>query len=187
YNLSGYFKEARSWKYSFERLLKTKYIACIIHLKKVVYICGKTIKLNRKWEEDYLNHHVQRSGYKANEGQRTIYNWFQLVEQKEHYGEEEYNKEIEYDSDVYNNIDDNDLIQIDEIDKDLDQELQAISMDELDYIQFNKNCHHIEIVAREPFPYLFAQKFSRKKLNFKQKSQLNCALFAESVWQIDRS
>ncbi|CAG8856505.1 18204_t:CDS:2, partial [Gigaspora margarita] len=85
-------------------------------------ICGKTIKLNRKWEEDYLNHHVQHSG----------------LEQKEHYREEEYNKEIEYDSDVYDNMDDDDLIQIDEINKDLDQEFQAISMDKLDYIQSNK-------------------------------------------------
>ncbi|RIB00689.1 hypothetical protein C2G38_2194279 [Gigaspora rosea] len=155
------------WKYSFKRLSKYKYIACIIHPKKVVCICGKTIKLNRKWEEDYLNRYVQCSGYKANEGQRTIYNWFQPVEQKEHYREEDYNEEIEYDSDVYDNMDDDDLIQIDEIDKDSDQKFQAISMDELDYIQSNKK--------------------RRKKLNFKQKRQLNCALFAESVWKIDRS
>ncbi|CAG8788055.1 40577_t:CDS:2 [Gigaspora margarita] len=71
------------------------------------------------FDEDYLNRHIQRSGCKANEGQRTIYNWFQLVEQKKHYGEEEYNEEIEYDSDVYDNMDDDNLIQIDEIDKDL--------------------------------------------------------------------
>ncbi|CAG8837509.1 30108_t:CDS:1, partial [Gigaspora margarita] len=57
-----------------------------------------------------------------NKGQRTIYNWFQPVEQKEHYEEEEYNEEIEYDSDVYNNINDDDLIQINEIDKDSNQE-----------------------------------------------------------------
>ncbi|CAG8856866.1 9476_t:CDS:1, partial [Gigaspora margarita] len=49
-------------------------------------------------KEDYLNHHVQHAGYKANKGQKTIYNWFQPVEQKEHYGEDKYNKEIEYDS-----------------------------------------------------------------------------------------
>ncbi|CAG8844299.1 31776_t:CDS:2, partial [Gigaspora margarita] len=59
-------------------------------------------------------------------------------EQKEHYREEEYNEEIEYDSDIYNNMNDNDLILIDEINKDLDQEFQAISMNELDYIQSNK-------------------------------------------------
>ena len=42
-----------SWKHSFERLSKHKYVAYIIHPKKVVCICGKKIKLNRKWEEDY--------------------------------------------------------------------------------------------------------------------------------------
>ncbi|RIB02308.1 hypothetical protein C2G38_2228167 [Gigaspora rosea] len=152
------------WKYSFERLSKHKYIACIIHPKKVVCICGKTIKLNRKWKEDYLNHHVQHSGYKANKGQRTIYNRFQPVEQKEHYRKEEYNKEIKYDSDSV------------EISKYIKRTTA----------QFG-GCHRIEIVARELFSHLFAQKFSRKKLNFKQKRQLNCALFAESVWQIDRS
>src|SRR3954468_6616924 len=45
----------------------------------------------------------------------------------------------------------------------------------------------IEIVARELFPNLFSAKFSRKKLNYSQKRQLNRALFAESVWQIDRT
>ncbi|CAG8583229.1 4262_t:CDS:2 [Gigaspora margarita] len=57
---------------------------------------------------------------------------------KNHYGEEEYNEEIEYDSDVYNTMDDDNLIQINKIDKDLDQEFPAISMNELDYIQSNK-------------------------------------------------
>ncbi|CAG8737139.1 21270_t:CDS:2 [Gigaspora margarita] len=134
------------------------------------------------------------------------------MNQKEHYGEEEYNKEIEYGFNIYNNMDDDNLIQIDKIDKDSDQEFQAISMNKLDYIQSNKKwliciglhsveilkyikqtpvqfggCRHIKIVAHELFLYLFAQKFSRKKLNFKQKRQLNCALFAESVWQIDWS
>jgi hypothetical protein len=45
---------------------------------------------------------------------------------------------------------------------------------------------YIEVVARELFSNLFSQKFSRKKLNSKQKKQLNHALFAESIWQIDR-
>ncbi|CAB4433635.1 unnamed protein product [Rhizophagus irregularis] len=45
----------------------------------------------------------------------------------------------------------------------------------------------IEIVARELFPNLFPYKFNRKKLNSKQKRLLNRALFAESIWKIDRS
>ncbi|CAG8809052.1 22441_t:CDS:2, partial [Dentiscutata erythropus] len=73
-----------------------------------------------------------------NKGQKSIYNWFQPVGQKEYYEEEEYGEEIKYDSDVYDNMDDDNLIQIDKIDKNSDQEFQAISMDELDYIQYNK-------------------------------------------------
>ncbi|CAG8798525.1 14740_t:CDS:1, partial [Gigaspora rosea] len=62
------------------------------------------------------------SEYKANEEQRAIYNWFQPVEQKEHYKEAEYNEEIEYDTNIYDSMDNDDLIQIDKIDKDSDQE-----------------------------------------------------------------
>ncbi|POG76832.1 hypothetical protein GLOIN_2v1768525 [Rhizophagus irregularis DAOM 181602=DAOM 197198] len=69
-----------SWKYSKERLLKHEYCAHIINAKKVICICGKTIKLNRRYEEDYLNRHAKSSGCKAKEGQRTIYNFFKPVQ-----------------------------------------------------------------------------------------------------------
>lgn len=55
------------WKHSFERLSKHKYVAHIIHPKKVVCICGKIIKLNRKWEEDYLDRHARRKQMKDKE------------------------------------------------------------------------------------------------------------------------
>ena len=88
-----------NWKHSFERLSKHKYVAHIIHPKKVICICDKKITLNRKWEEDYLDRHVWHSGCKADEGQRTIYNWFKpkKVEQIE----EQVEEEEEYDSDVF--------------------------------------------------------------------------------------
>ncbi|EXX71932.1 hypothetical protein RirG_074070 [Rhizophagus irregularis DAOM 197198w] len=200
------------WKYSFERLSKHEYVACIIHPKKVVCICGQKIKLNRKWEKDYLNRHIQRSGCKADKGQRTIYNWFKPIEVKPVKQVEE--EEEEYDSDVYDNMDDDDLIRVDEVNEnDQNQEILAINIEETSdntrntkkqklicmglqseeiskYIkrtpaQFGGS-RRIEVVARELFPNLFSQKFSRKKLNSKQKRQLNHALFAESIWQIDR-
>ncbi|RGB36636.1 hypothetical protein C1646_757851 [Rhizophagus diaphanus] len=80
-----------SWKYSFKRLSKYEYVTCVIHPKKVICICGKKIKLNQKWEEDYLNRHVQRSECKADKRQRTLYNWFKLIEKTE--------EKEEYDSD----------------------------------------------------------------------------------------
>ena len=113
-----------NWKYNFERLSKHKYVAHIIYPKKVICICGKKITLNRKWEEDYLDHHIWRSGCKADEGQRTIYNWFKLKKEK---FEEQIEDEEEYDSDIYDNMDDDDLIQIDEtLNEDQIQELSVI-------------------------------------------------------------
>src|SRR5947199_180118 len=120
-----------NWKHSFERLSKHEYVAHIIHPKKVICICGKKIKLNRKWEEDYLNRHVQCSGCKTDEGQRTIYNWFKptKIKQVEEQVEEE---EEEYDSDVYDNMDDDNLIQIDEAKNDEDQDQEISSIETLD-------------------------------------------------------
>jgi len=71
-----------SWKYSKARLSKHEYCAHIIHAKKVICICGKIIKLNRRWEEDYLNRHAKSSGCKAKEGQRTMYNFFKPISKK---------------------------------------------------------------------------------------------------------
>ena len=53
-------------------------------------------------------------------------------------------------------------------------------------VQFSGS-FRVEVVACELFPNLFSQKFSRKKLNVKQKRQLNRILFTESVWKIDQA
>src|SRR6266542_4188547 len=142
-----------------------------------------------------------------------IYNWFKLVELKQDEQIEE--EEEEYDSDIYDNMDNDDLIKVDEINNDdQNEKFSAFDIEEISdniehtkkrrliciglqfaeiskYIkrtpaQFGGSCH-IEVVARELFPNLFSQKFNQKKLNFKQKKQLNHALFAESIWKIDRS
>ena len=57
-------------------MAKHKYIAHIINTKKVVCICEKEIKLNCRYEEDYLNRHVIHLGCKADKGQKTIYSFF---------------------------------------------------------------------------------------------------------------
>ncbi|GET63656.1 hypothetical protein GLOIN_2v1427013 [Rhizophagus irregularis DAOM 181602=DAOM 197198] len=201
-----------NWKYNFERLSKHKYVAHIIHPKKVICICGKTITLNRKWEEDYFNRHVRRSGCKADEGQRTLYNWFKPKKERQIEEAKDVEEEEEYDSDVYDNMDDDDLIQIDEtLSEDQMQELSAIETLNINekntkkryyciglrsaeisrYIQRTPaqfgGSRRVEVIARELFPNLFSQKFSRKKLNAKQKRLLNRTLFAESVWKIDRA
>ena len=48
-------------------MAKHKYIAHIINTKKVVCICEKEIKLNCRYEEDYLNRHVAYSECKVDE------------------------------------------------------------------------------------------------------------------------
>ncbi|CAG8467142.1 15741_t:CDS:2 [Cetraspora pellucida] len=69
------------------------------------------------------------------------------------------------------------------------QDLQSEQI--LNYIkctlaQFGGLCC-IKVVACKMFPKLFFQKFNRKKLNYNQKQKLNCALYAESTWQIDQN
>ena len=96
--------------------MKHEYCAHIINAKKVVCICGKIIKLNRCWEEDYLNRHAKNSGCKAKEGQRSIYNFYKPVTQPKNAE----SSEEEFDSDVYDNMDEDDLLQVDEIDNDDD-------------------------------------------------------------------
>lgn len=63
-------------KYSKDRLSKHEFCASIIHPKKVVCVCGKVIKLNRKWDEDYLNRHANGNGCKRKTGQRTLFCYF---------------------------------------------------------------------------------------------------------------
>ncbi|CAG8578144.1 13189_t:CDS:2, partial [Gigaspora margarita] len=53
------------------------------------------------------------SGYKAKEGQRSIYNFFKPINNQ--LGSDK--EETEWDSDIYNNMDNNDLLQIDETDE----------------------------------------------------------------------
>jgi hypothetical protein len=197
-----------SWKYSKERLLKHKYCAHVINAKKVICICGKTIKLNRRYEEDYLNRHAKSSGCKAREGQRTIYNFYKSAKVQNIESSED-----EFDSDIYDNMDDDDLLKIDESSENDDNiSVSTIISDDENMDQHSKKrqtckglrseqislyikrtpaqfggSRRVEIIACELFPKFLGKKFSRKKLNFEEKRKLNRALYAESVWQIDRS
>ncbi|RGB35291.1 hypothetical protein C1646_667887 [Rhizophagus diaphanus] len=46
------------WKYSKERLAKHPYCVYIIQMKKVICRCGKVIKLGHRYDETFLNIHV---------------------------------------------------------------------------------------------------------------------------------
>ncbi|CAI2194691.1 18406_t:CDS:2, partial [Funneliformis geosporum] len=50
------------WKYSKERLKKHPYVAKVLYAKKVICVYDVMIKLLRKWDEDYINHHTRSKG-----------------------------------------------------------------------------------------------------------------------------
>ena len=176
----------------------------------MVCICGKVIKLNRKWEEDYLNRHAGSSGCKAKEGQRSIYNFFKPTKSQRIESSDD-----EWDSDIYDDMDDDDLLQIDEAEEgEINEDVDTLLTDDEFLSDTNKSgkrlickglqseqisnyikrtpaqfggSRRVEIVACELFPNKFPKKFSRKKLNYEQKRKLNRALYAESTWQIDQN
>jgi len=178
------------WKYSKKRLIKHEFCVAIINPKKVVCICGKTIKLNRKWDEDYLNRHANGNGCKRKSGQQSIYCFFNSNEN------EVISSEEEYDSDICDNMDDDDIITVDSNENDnnnLDDILSSEDEDKPNKERSKKRIHcpglrskkiryyiertpaqvggarRIEIIGKELFPLLFTEKFSRKKLKIAQK------------------
>ncbi|CAG8711043.1 16040_t:CDS:2, partial [Dentiscutata erythropus] len=71
-----------------------------------------------------------------------------------------------WNSDIYNNIDDDDLLQVDKIDKleKMNDNILALTVftnneSLIDKTQFGGLCH-VKIIARKIFPKLFHQKFS---------------------------
>ncbi|RHZ65134.1 hypothetical protein Glove_319g192 [Diversispora epigaea] len=96
------------WKYSKKRLVKHESCAIIINQKKVVCVCRKFIKLSRKWDEDFLNRHVNSKGCKQKLGQKLIYCFFNTTNENE----ENISFEEKYDSDICENMDNDDIITI---------------------------------------------------------------------------
>jgi hypothetical protein len=195
------------WKYSKKRLAKHEFCAAIINPKKIICICGKTIKLNRKWDEDYLNRHVNNNGCKRKTGQKSIYCFFNSIEN------ESISSEEEYDSDICENMDSDDIITVDSDDNDNNFD-DILSSEDEDQSNNNKklkkricclglrsqkiryyiertpaqvgSTRRIEIIGKELFLSLFLDKFSRKKLNVSQKRKLNKQIYIEAEWRIDR-
>ncbi|RHZ45220.1 hypothetical protein Glove_683g2 [Diversispora epigaea] len=104
------------WKYSKKRLAKHEFCAAIINPKKVICICGKTIKLGRKWDEDFLNRHVNGNGCKRKIGQRSIYCFFNNTISNEN---EEISFEEEYDSDICDSMNNDNIITVDSEEDDI--------------------------------------------------------------------
>ncbi|PKB97973.1 hypothetical protein RhiirA5_432167 [Rhizophagus irregularis] len=176
------------WKYSKERLKKHLFVAKVLRAKKVICVCGAAIKLSRKWDEDYINHHTKSKGCKR-------------VEEWE-----------DWDSEVEDAMDDDDIIGVDEcseddnsnfnVDLDFNENIIDLASNKRRtcsglhsakisaYIDrtpanFGGSCH-VKVIAKEIWANRFKKGFSRKKLNYKEKRILNCQIYAESQWFIDR-
>lgn len=119
------------WKYLKKRLLKYKFCAAIINPKKVICICKKVVKLNRKWNENYLNRHVKGNGCKRKVGQQTILNFFNNIK--------DISSEEEYDNNICDYMDDDNIISVDSNNSDNDNLNNILSSDDEDQLNVNKN------------------------------------------------
>ncbi|CAG8805236.1 6980_t:CDS:2, partial [Gigaspora margarita] len=93
--------------------------------------------------------------------------------------------------DIYDNMDNDNLLQVDKMDNQEEMNdntlaLIVLTNNETSSDKSIGSCR-VEVMARELFPKLFHQKFSKKKLTYNQKQMLNHALYTESTWQIDRN
>lgn len=61
---------------------KHPFVAKVLRAKKVICICDAAIKLSRKWNEDYINCHTRSKGCKRVEGQKIIYDYFNVTNKK---------------------------------------------------------------------------------------------------------
>jgi hypothetical protein len=196
------------WKYSKERLKKHPFVAKVLRAKKVICVCGATIKLSRKWDEDYINRHARSNGCRRVEGQKTIYHFFDTKKHEINDSDEEWE---DWSSEVEDAMDDDDIISVDEYEGEENTSfIIDITGDENVNFTSNKRraCNglcsasiskyiertpakfggsrRIEVIAKEIWPNKFKKGFSRKRLNTKEKRILNRQIYAESTWFIDR-
>jgi hypothetical protein len=105
------------WKYSKEHLKKHPFVAKVLHVKKVICICDAAIKLSRKWNEDYINRHTRSKGYIWVEGQKTLFDYFNITNKKCDDNDSD-EKWEDWNSEVEDAMDDDDIIGVDERDED---------------------------------------------------------------------
>ncbi|CAB4475445.1 unnamed protein product [Rhizophagus irregularis] len=107
-----------AWKYSKERLAKHPYCAHILRMKKVIYHCGKTIKLGRRYDKTFLNIHVKGKGCLAKQGVQSILNFYKPISKLEKNEKNENADDVssaeEWESDDDDRMDDDDLFNVDE-------------------------------------------------------------------------
>ncbi|CAI2198090.1 1027_t:CDS:2, partial [Funneliformis geosporum] len=101
-----------SWKYSKAKLSRHKFCANIIHPKKVICIYGKTVKLNQKWDEDYLNRHANENDCNRKLRQKLIYCFFKFSFKKRD-NDDGISSNEEYNSNIFDDTNSDDIILVD--------------------------------------------------------------------------
>jgi hypothetical protein len=202
------------WKYSKNRLQKHPFVAKVIRAKKVICICGAVIKLNRKFDEDYINRHANGPGCQRKSGQQSILCFFRKSTENDDDNDDvnSDNDWNDWESEVEDAMDEDDIITIDEREDDTE-----INRNEIEIIippisdqtsNKRKGClglrsdlitkyvdrtpasyggaRRVEVIAKEMYPNKFPCTFTRKKLKQSQKRALNRKIYAESQWRIDK-
>ncbi|CAB4441869.1 unnamed protein product [Rhizophagus irregularis] len=203
------------WKYSKQRLQKNPFVAKVVRAKKVICVCGVAIKLNRKYDEDYINRHA--NGPRCNrKKQQSILCFFNpIVTDKEADDEDNINSDDDWndwESKVKDTMDDDDIITVDENDEEINGEgnvnIEIISLETNQTSRKRKPClglrsdliakyvdrtpasyggaRRVEVIAKEMYSKKFSHKFTRKKLKPFQKRALNWKIYAESQWRVDK-
>ncbi|CAB4482434.1 unnamed protein product [Rhizophagus irregularis] len=201
------------WKYSKQRLQRHPFVAKVIRAKKVICICGVVIKLNRKYDEDYINRHANGPRCKRNE-QKSILCFFNptTTDKKD---DDDVNSDDDWndwESEVEDAMDDDDIITVDENEDGINEKENAnieiinpttnqtgrkrkpclgLRSDLIaKYVDRTPACYggarRVEIIAKEIYPGKFPHKFTRKKLKPFQKRALNRKIYAESQWRVDK-
>ncbi|PKC56066.1 hypothetical protein RhiirA1_446657 [Rhizophagus irregularis] len=192
------------------RLKKHPFVAKVLCTKKVICVCGAAIKLSRKWDEDYINRHTRSKGCKRVESQKIIYDYFNVTNKK--CDDDDSDEEWEdWDSEVEDAMDDDDIIGVDErseddnsnfnVDLDFNENIIDLALNKrrtCSGLHFAKisayiyctpanfgGSRRVEVIAKEIWANRFKKGFSRKKLNYKEKRILNRQIYAESQWFID--
>src|ERR1043165_4420186 len=182
------------WKYSKQRLQQNPFVTKVVRAKKVICICGAAIKLNRKFDEDYINRHANGPGCKRN-AQKSILCYFKPIDKKvdsdgKVNSDDDWN---DWESEVEDAMDEDDIITInendedDEINREGNTDIEIISSDTTNRTGIKqKPClglrsdlitkyvdrtpasyggaRRVEEIAKEMYPRKFPNKFTKKKL-----------------------
>jgi hypothetical protein len=200
------------WKYSKQRLKKNPFVAKVVRAKKVICICGAAIKLNRKYDEDYINRHANGPGCNRKK-QKSILCFFNPETTEKEVddvnSDDDWN---DWESEVEDTMDDDDIITVDENDEEITGEgnadIEIISPATNQISRKRRPClglrsdliakyvdrtpasyggaRRVEVIAKEMYPKKFPYKFTRKKLKPFQKRALNRKIYAESQWRVDK-